>query len=188
MTFRAGIIRAAVTAALALTLLAIATGPAEVLADGPNDGHSHAVETGGMSGGTSTQMGDTGSMSMPGTGSTASGGTTAMAGASMSMGIADGWQNDINRVAYPLTALLALAAAIVCYRLIQATGLVDKFALILVGLAFFLVQSLIGVGFYVTDGSLIDMSTLMFVMASFNTVAMAFIGMAFLRWYRMVAG
>jgi hypothetical protein len=142
------------------------------------------------SGGTPTQMGDTGSMSMPGTGSTASGGMAAMdgAGMTMSMGIADTWQNSINRVAYPLTALLALAVALVCYRLIEATGLVDKFALILVGLAFFLVQSITGVVFYLTDGGLIDMSTLMFVMASFNTVAMAFIGLAFLRWYRMVAG
>lgn len=175
---------------VALALLAIAARPAEVLADGPSDGHSHAVETGGMSGRTSTQMGDEGSMSVSGTGSTASGEMTAMdgAGMTMSMGIADNWQNNINRVAYPLTALLALAAALVCYRLIKATGLVDKFALISVGLAFFLVQSIIGVAFYVTDGSLIDMSSLMFVMASFNTAAMAFIGLAFLRWYRMVAG
>lgn len=130
---------------------------------------------------------------MAGMGSTTSGETSEMAamdgaGMTMSMGITDSWQNGVNRVAYPLTALLALAVAIVCYRLIEATGLVDKFALILVGLAFFFVQSIIGVAFYVTDGGLIDMSTLMFVMASFNTVAMAFIGLAFLRWYRMVTG
>ncbi len=104
----------------------------------------------------------------------------------MTHGGQDNWRDTLNKIAYPVTALLALATAGVCFLLIRATGLVDKFALITFGLALFVVQSLVGVAFYVSDGEAVSMPTLMLTMAGLNSIAMLAIGTAFLRWYRMI--
>ena len=112
------------------------------------------------------------------------GGDSAMRG--MQMGVTDTWQDKVNKVSYPVTAALALFAAWICFMLIRATGLIDKFALITAGLALILIQSILGVLFYTTNGTVITMPMLMFVMSFFNSLAMLFIGIAFFRWNRMI--
>ena len=104
----------------------------------------------------------------------------------MQMGGANTWQDQINTVSYPFTAVAALFAVWVCILLMRATGMVDKFSLIAVGLALFFIQSVLGVLFYITDGAAITMPTLMFVMSLFNSIALLLIGGAFYRWKRMI--
>ncbi len=104
----------------------------------------------------------------------------------MKMGVTNTWQDQVNKISYPLTAVFALLAVWVCFLLMKATGMVDKFGLISVGLALFLVQAVFGVLFYMSNGTIITMPTLMFVMSLFNSVALLLIGSAFYRWKRMI--
>lgn len=115
------------------------------------------------------------------------GGMAAGAPMMMDMG-RDSWQDNVNRVTYPITAILALVTALICWTLIRATGMTDKFGLITAGLAVFVGQSVLGVLFYVTDGAAISMGTLMLMMSLLNSVALGFIALAFFKWRRMLVG
>ncbi len=119
-----------------------------------------------------------------------SGGTMGMNDGSsmgqMKMGVTNTWQDQVNKVSYPITAIFALLAVWICFLLMRATGMVDKFGLISVGLALFLVQAVFGVLFYLSNGTIVTMPTLMFVMSLFNSLALLLIGSAFYRWKRMI--
>ncbi len=104
----------------------------------------------------------------------------------MEMGGTNSWQDQINKISYPITAIFALIAVWVCFLLMRATGMVDKFGLISLGLALFLVQAVFGVLFYLSNGSIVSMPTLMFVMSLLNSLALLLIGTAFYRWKRMI--
>ncbi len=110
---------------------------------------------------------------------------TSMSG--MDMGSRSSWQDLVNKVSYPLTAVVALFTVWVCVMLTKATGLIDKFGLVSAGLLLFLVQSIFGVVYYVSDGSMVTMPTLMFIMSVFNSIALLLIGAAFYRWKRMLS-
>ncbi len=105
----------------------------------------------------------------------------------MDMGSTNSWQDQVNKISYPLTALVALFTVWICVMLTRATGLTDKFGLVAAGLMLFLIQSVIGVAYYVTAGSIITMPTLMFIMSLFNTMALLLIAAAFYRWKRMLS-
>ncbi len=119
-----------------------------------------------------------------------SGGTMGMNDApsmgQMKMGVTSTWQDQVNKISYPITAIFALLAVWVCFLLMRATGMVDKFGLISIGLALFLVQAVFGVLFYLSNGTIVTMPTLMFVMSLFNSLALLLIGSAFYRWKRMI--
>ncbi len=104
----------------------------------------------------------------------------------MEMGATSTWQDQVNKVSYPITAIFALIAVWVCFLLMKATGMVDKFGLISTGLALFLVQAVFGVLFYLSNGAIVSMPTLMFIMSLFNSLALLLIGTAFYRWKRMI--
>ena len=104
----------------------------------------------------------------------------------MQMGGANTWQDQVNRISYPFTAVAALFAVWVCILLMRATGMVDKFSLISFGLALFFIQSVVGVLFYLTKGAAVSMPMLMFIMSLFNSIALLLIGGAFYRWKRMI--
>lgn len=105
----------------------------------------------------------------------------------MDMGSTNSWQDQVNKISYPLTALVALFTVWICVMLTRATGLTDKFGLVAAGLMLFLIQSVVGVAYYVTAGSIITMPTLMFIMSLFNTMALLLIAAAFYRWKRMLS-
>lgn len=105
----------------------------------------------------------------------------------MEMGSTNSWQDQVNKISYPLTALVALFTVWICVMLIRATGLIDKFGLVAAGLVLFLIQSVVGVAYYITDGSIVTMPTLMFVTSLFNMIALLLIGAAFYRWNRMLS-
>ncbi len=104
----------------------------------------------------------------------------------MKMDATNTWQDQVNKVSYPVTAIFALLTVWVCFLLMRATGMVDKFGLISVGLALFLVQAVFGVLFYLSNGTIVTMPTLMFIMSLFNSLALLLIGSAFYRWKRMI--
>ncbi len=99
------------------------------------------------------------------------------------------WQDDINQVSYPLTAIVSIFTLAVCILLIKATGMQDKFGLIAVGLVFFFIQSVLGVVYYVQvpRGILITMPTMMFILSSFSSIGLLLIGVAFYKWKKMIA-
>ena len=104
----------------------------------------------------------------------------------MKMGVTNTWQDQVNKISYPITAIFALLAVWVCFLLMRATGMVDKFGLISIALALFLVQAVFGVLFYLSNGTIVTMPTLMFVMSLLNSLALLLIGSAFYRWKRMI--
>ncbi len=104
----------------------------------------------------------------------------------MQMGATVSWQDQVNKVSYPTTAVLALLAVWVCVLLMRATGMVDKFGLISIGLGLFVVQAIFGVIYYVSDGDLVTMPTVMFVMSLATSLALLLMGVAFYRWQRMI--
>ncbi len=104
----------------------------------------------------------------------------------MKMGVTNTWQDQVNKISYPITAIFALFAVWVCFLLIKATGMLDKFGLISIGLALFLVQAVFGVLFYLSNGAIVTMPTLMFVMSLLNSLALLLIGGALYRWKRMI--
>ena len=104
----------------------------------------------------------------------------------MNMDVTNTWQDQVNRISYPITAIVALFAAWVCFLLMRATGMADKFGLIAIGLALFFIQAVFGVLFYLSNGTIVTMPTLMFVMSLFNSLALLLIGSAFYRWKRMI--
>ncbi len=99
------------------------------------------------------------------------------------------WQDNINQVSYPLTAIVSIFTLVVCILLIKATGMQDKFGMIAVGLVFFFIQSVLGVVYYVQEprGILITMPTMMFILSSFSSIGLLLIGVAFYRWKKMIA-
>ncbi len=105
----------------------------------------------------------------------------------MDMSTADSWQDQVSKFTYPLTAVVALFTVWICVVLMRATGLIDKFGLVSAGLLLFLIQSVFGVLYYLTDGTIITMATLMFIMSLFNSIALLLIGTAFYRWKRMLS-
>lgn len=157
--------------------------PGDQMDMGSDAGSDSDAGTGDM------QMGTTNSDSAAATGDmqmgTTSSGSAAGTG-DMQMGTSDSWQDKINRVSYPTTAVVALLAVWVCVLLMRATGMVDKFGLISIGLGLFVVQAIFGVVFYLSDGDLVTMPTLMFVMSLATSLALLLIGGAFYRWQRMI--
>ena len=110
-----------------------------------------------------------------------------MAGMKMD-GMGDSWQDQINKISYPITAVLALFATMVCFVLIRTTGLFDKFGLMVIALTLFVVEAVLGVLHYTSSGAIVTMPTLMLIMSSFTSMAMLCIAYAFYRWNRMLAG
>lgn len=153
-------------------ILGLALAQSVVLADG----HEEPGSGMDMGEGSPVDGMDTGGMDI-GEGST-------MAGMDMSI---SKWQDQVNKVSYPVTAVLALLTLVICIMLMKATGLTDKFGLVSAGLALFLAQSTAGVLYYLSDGSIVNMPTLMFITSLFTSVALLLIGTAFYRWKRMLS-
>lgn len=97
-------------------------------------------------------------------------------------------QDSINRVSYPATALVALFSLVICFSLIKATGMKDKFGMIAVGLIFFFIQSILGVLYYASTpkGMYLDMPNLMFGFSVLSSLGLLSIGIGFYKWKRMI--
>lgn len=97
-------------------------------------------------------------------------------------------QDSINRVSYPVTAIVALLSLVVCFSLIKATGMKDKFGMIALGLIFFLIQSILGVLYYATTpkGLYLDMPNLMFTFSVLSSLGLLSIGIGFYKWQQMI--
>ncbi len=184
--------------AIVVFILGLALAQSVVLADSheePGSGMDmgegspvDSMDTGGMDMGADSTMGDmdTSGMDMSADSTMGDMDTSGMDMAAMDMSTSK-WQDQINKVSYPVTAVLALLTVLICIMLMRATGLTDKFGLVSAGLALFLVQSIVGVLYYVSNGSIVNMPTLMFVMSLFTSVALLLIGTAFYRWNRMIS-
>ncbi|MEE8372678.1 MAG: hypothetical protein V3R87_02955 [Dehalococcoidia bacterium] len=168
--------------AIVVFILGLALAQSVVLAD------SHEEPGSGMDMGEGSPVDsmDTGGMDMSADSTMGDMDTSGMDMAAMDMSTSK-WQDQINKVSYPVTAVLALLTVLICIMLMRATGLTDKFGLVSAGLALFLVQSIVGVLYYVSNGSIVNMPTLMFVMSLFTSVALLLIGTAFYRWNRMIS-
>lgn len=94
--------------------------------------------------------------------------------------------NIVNSIAYPISILLTAFVAFVSFKLIKLTQQTDKFALVVIGMGFLFVQSIIGATFYLSHSRAITMTTVMFYSGILTTLAMISIGLGFYRWMKML--